>query len=162
MLVFSLISRHFFAEAHKAYTESKVERGLLDRCLEQYDEVSSRPLDKTIESAISRSKTLSVGPAVRGIRVLFETDGDVIEAGEDATIDVHRSVSIDFNISAYCHNIDTAKYCFVYRLYDDVLEKDARAQYGNVGLRVAIFFLIYAATVFLQRNGSAGNTAGIE
>ncbi len=68
----------------------KVEHSMLNRCLEQYDEVSSRPLDKTVESAISRSKTLSIGPAVKGIRVLFKTKGDLKEAGDDVTISVPR------------------------------------------------------------------------
>jgi hypothetical protein len=70
--------------------KSNVDLGLLDRCLEQYDEVSSRPLDKTVESAISRSKTLSIGPAVKGLRALHKTKGDLKEAGDDATISVPR------------------------------------------------------------------------
>jgi hypothetical protein len=80
--------------------KSRIELGLLDRCLqvEQYDEVSSRPLDKTIESAISRSKTLSKGPDVKGIPVLFKTKGDLKEAGDDATISVQLKMSDQYSL----------------------------------------------------------------
>ncbi len=136
--------------------KSRIELGLLDRCLqvEQYDEVSSRPLDKTIESAISRSKTLSKGPDVKGIPVLFKTKGDLKEAGDDATISVQLKMS-----DQYSFKKNGALHAETCSLYQKVLKQDSRAQYGTMGLRAVAFSLIYATAVVLQRNGSSGQSS---